>query len=1000
MARRTTLDDAEARAPVAEELFEPPDWAVAHGRSRAALRMAAIGVRRTWPLLIAVSLGMLAAVTLICTAPVYSALSSEVQLQHTLAAQASTDINTEALVTSFTVSKDNANAIDQRMAGLAQTYYSGFAPTSTSYVTGTQPMLIPEINGNNTSDPAHPLLLPGAQATIFGYDLAQAGPHMKLFAGRLPQETPAGQPPEALVTTKLPNVHVGDTIKLTMFGGHDQSTVVKVVGVWYPKDERDPFWNGRSFDTIIADAVNPPPPVYPIVFARTTFVSALTFAPQAPNERPLGMSLHYIYFTDPHRVTASTVDTTIAQIKAFRSHLNGDLPGSGGVFTVSLGTKLDAILGDLQRQFSLLSLPLYVIVAQVVGLALLFVVAMAGLLIEGQSAEIATLKSRGASGTQLLMSYTLQGVLLAALAALLGPILAAALSQTLVTAFIPSTAKLVNSQYLARAVASQSVWLPALLGALLSVLALLIAALRSARLDVLAFRREQGRGGQVPFWRRYYLDVALAVFCALGYLELGQFGGLNIREQLGTTDAQTGPDPLLLAAPALLLLAGALLTLRLFPLGAAIGARLAAQGRGATGMLAFSQVARVSGAFGRLTLLLTLSVGVGLFALNYQASLGRNVADRAAYVAGADELLAVGTGAQPEAKMRQVLTVMPGVQGVTSVFRSDAHSQDSALIIGTLAIDPATFAGASNWRDDYATQPLDTLLREMAAHAQGANAGDTDHPIWTLVSSTFADSHHLRPGDRFQRNPSEAPGQLDFIVGAVVTQFPTMYDTYPDGYMIVPIGDYFAAIANPNIGAGSGQQPNEYWLRTTADTHAAAARTKALGDAALAVTSVTSRRALQTQYQEDPLTAGMTGLLLIGALAAAALAILGAIAQSALTARQRTQQFAILRTLGMSGGQLVRMLLSEQTIVYCFGLLGGTALGLALSSATLPYLQFSSSIIDPDQANIPSYLFVFNTPGAALFYGALAVAFLLSLLLAARVAATVGLGRTLRLGED
>jgi ABC-type antimicrobial peptide transport system permease subunit len=102
----------------------------------------------------------------------------------------------------------------------------------------------------------------------------------------------------------------------------------------------------------------------------------------------------------------------------------------------------------------------------------------------------------------------------------------------------------------------------------------------------------------------------------------------------------------------------------------------------------------------------------------------------------------------------------------------------------------------------------------------------------------------------------------------------------------------------------------------------------------------------------------------------------------------------------MSGGQLVRMLLSEQTIVYCFGLLGGTALGLALSSATLPYLQFSSSITNPDQANIPAYLFVFNTPGAALFYGALAVAFLLSLLLAARVAATVGLGKTLRLGED
>jgi len=1001
MARRTAVDETAEQTPADAELFEPPDWNLARGGSRASLRMALIGVRGSWPLLIAVSLGMLVAVTLICAAPLYTALSSEVKLQHTLAAQAPADINTEALISSFAVSKANADAIDQRMADLAETYYSGFAPTSTSYAQGSQPLLIPEINGKIPTDPAHPTLPPNSQAQILGYDLAQAGPHMKLFAGRLPQEVAPGQPPEALITTKMPNMHVGDTIKLAMFGGHDQTVVVKVVGVWYPKDEADPFWNGHSFDTVVSGQEPPPPSNYPLLFRRATFASTLTFAPQAPAERPMGMTLHYVYFTDPQRITAPTIGATIGQIKAFRSHINGDLPGGGGVFTVNLGTKLDAILGDLQRQFSILSLPLYVIVAQVVGLALLFVVAMAGLLIEGQSGEIATLKSRGASGTQLLVSYTLQGILLAALAALAGPALAAALSQALVTSFIPSASRLISGQYLARAVASQSVWLPALLGASLSVLALVVAALRSARLDVLAFRREQGRGVQTPFWRRYCLDVALVVLCALGYLELGQFGGLNIREQLGDANAQSGPDPLLLAAPGLLLLAGALVTLRLFPLGAALGARLAARGRGATAMLAFAQVARVSSAFGRLTLLLTLSVGVGVFALNYQSSLARNVADRAAYITGADELVTVGSGAPQDAAMAKRLAALPGVQGVTGVFRSHAFSsEDVTAVCGTLAVDPATFAGVSNWRADYAAQPLAMLMSEMGAHAQGQSAGDVDHPIWALVDSTFADTYHLRPGDRFHRISVEGPGQITFVVGAVVAQFPTMYDVYAGGYIIVPVNDYVTAIANPAVGSGAGQKPNEYWLQTTADTGAAAARAQALGDPALSVTAMTSQRALLRQYQEDPLTAGMAGLLLVGALTAAALAIIGAIAQSALTARQRTQQFAVLRTLGMSGGQLARMLLSEQMIVYFFGLLGGTALGLALSTATLPYLQFSSAISDPDQAGIPSYLFVFNAPGAAFFYGALVVAFLISLLLASRVAATIGLGRALRLGED
>jgi putative ABC transport system permease protein len=1005
MARRTAMDESAERAPVADELFEAPDWGGARPSARASLRMAAISVRRTWPLLIAVSVGMLVAITLICTAPLYTTLASEVELQHTLASSAPAEINTEALITSFAVSKGNADAIDQRMAGLAQTYYSGFAPTSTSYAQGNQPLLIPEINGKDPTAPAHPVLPPNSSAQILGYDMAQAGPHMQVFAGRLPQDTPAGQPPEALVTTKMLNVHVGDTIKLRMYGGLDQSVVVKVVGVWYPKDEGDPFWNSHSFDTPPADGEPPPPQIYPILFSKTTFVSSLGFPVRSSSERPMGMALHYVYFTQPQRVTTDTMGATISQIKAFRSHVNGDLPGASGVFTVNFGTKLDTILGDLQRQFAILSLPLYVVVAQVVGLALLFIVAMASLLIEGQSGEIATLKSRGASGTQLLISYTVQGVLLAALAAMIGPALAAALSQTLVMTFIPSAARLasgpLDGQYLARAVASQSVWLPALVGALLSVLALVVAALRSARLDVLAFRREQGRGGQVPFWRRYYLDVALAALCALGYLELGQFGGLNIRAQLGDANTQSGPDPLLLAAPGLLLLAGALLTLRLFPLGAALGARLSAQGRGATGMLAFSQMARVSSAFGRLTLLLTLSVGLGVFALNYQASLARNVVDRAAYVAGADELVAVGSGAQDPSIMRKRLAAIPGVQGVTTVFRSHADTTEEPIgTVGVLAVDPASFASVANWRDDYAAQPLGALMSEMGAHAQGKAAGDADHPIWALINSTFAATYHLRPGDHFHRNPAESQGQISFVVGAVVTQFPTMYDDSTNGYLVAPISDYLTAIVNPAVGAGAGQSPNEYWLHTSPDTRAAAARTKALGDVALAVTSVISRRAVLAQFQEDPLTSGMTGLLLVGAMTAAALAIIGAIAQSALTARQRTGQFAILRTLGMSGGQLSRMLLSEQTIVYFFGLLGGTALGLALSTATLPYLQFSSSISDPDQAGVPAYLFVFNAPGAAIFYGALALAFLVSLLLAARVAASIGLGRTLRLGED
>ena len=286
----------------------------------------------------------------------------------------------------------------------------------------------------------------------------------------------------------------------------------------------------------------------------------------------------------------------------------------------------------------LLAQPLYVVVALVVGLALLFIAVLGGLLVEGQAGEIATLKSRGASVPQLLSNVAVQSVVLAIIAAVAGPFLAVLVSLAIVRIFVPAAASLANGlgpSYLNGLIPPRQVILPAVIGALLAEVALLIAAWQATRLDVLAFRRAQGRESSTSFWRRYYLDLGLALLCVVGYLELGQFGGLDVRSQLGQTT--TGPDILQLAAPALLLLAGALIALRVFPLAMSLGATIAARGRGATGLLAFAQVARGSSLFARLTLLLLLSVGIGFFALTFQSSLARASGDRAAFLAGADQ---------------------------------------------------------------------------------------------------------------------------------------------------------------------------------------------------------------------------------------------------------------------------------------------------------------------------------------------------------------------------
>src|SRR5260370_38416724 len=101
---------------------------------------------------------------------------------------------------------------------------------------------------------------------------------------------------------------------------------------------------------------------------------------------------------------------------------------STGLFTtrVSLATRLEAIIEDVQRQFALLELPLDVVVSQVLGLTLLFILVISALLVETHAAEIAVLKSRGASGMQVVLGFTMQGGLLGALPSVGGLVIAVA----------------------------------------------------------------------------------------------------------------------------------------------------------------------------------------------------------------------------------------------------------------------------------------------------------------------------------------------------------------------------------------------------------------------------------------------------------------------------------------------------------------------------------------------------------------------------------------------
>jgi len=285
-------------------------------------------------------------------------------------------------------------------------------------------------------------LYPGLPAAFdYGNDPASAVPHMRLIAGRFPHDTAPGQLPEILITQEMyeeTNLHLGQTLTLGPLWkpAYQNGLPVpngprlhfRVVGMWEPRDPNDPYWNGRTFSVLgVPPGVQLP---FPILMTTQTLLTDFSAFPT------LTLFQHWVSYLQPNRVSIASLDADHAAITRLRNALDGTLVGQQGITLADVNTQLDQIITNIQGQQRLLTLPLYLVVAQIVGLALLYVAALASLLIERQAAEIAILRSRGASHLQLLALFVPQGVTLSLLMAVVSPLTAATASLTLVRAAI------------------------------------------------------------------------------------------------------------------------------------------------------------------------------------------------------------------------------------------------------------------------------------------------------------------------------------------------------------------------------------------------------------------------------------------------------------------------------------------------------------------------------------------------------------------------------------
>ncbi|RCH68539.1 ABC transporter permease [Streptomyces sp. SDr-06] len=347
-------------------------------------------------------------------------------------------------------------------------------------------------------------------------------------------------------------------------------------------------------------------------------------------------------------------------------------PAFGGNATAV--TSLPEILDRADRSLLVSRSTLLIVALQLVLLAGYALLLVARLLSSERSGETELLRARGGSRRQITWLAAAEALLLAAPAALVAPLLAGPL-----TRLIAGQGALARAGLHLDTSTTATVWLVAALVALGCALAVVAPALPAGSL------RRGGRAGALPAPVRAGADIGLLVIAGVAYWQLDRqtsgSGAINADASGGL-----GIDPLLVTAPALALLAGTVLVLRLLPPAARLAERRAAGGRGLSTALAGWQFSRRPLRGAGPVLLLVLAVAMGLLTLGQSATWNRSQRDQADFRAGTD-IRVLGSTVSPFGQAGSYDAV-PGVRTVAPAARGSMAL--SAGRSGTLlALDTA-----------------------------------------------------------------------------------------------------------------------------------------------------------------------------------------------------------------------------------------------------------------------------------------------------------------------
>ncbi len=652
----------------------------------ATLRLVLARIRADWVVTAAAGLVILVATTLLASGLIYADAVTLQGLRRSLDDAPVRTVNLQATTRLAPVQLTAADPAVRRTVASALP-----VPATILRVQESDTFALPI----QPPDGVHNLAVFGAYQDVAG--------HATLTQGRWPAARPgtAGRMDAAIpaLLASEQDVALGDELRMPSRLDASLVVTVRVIGIYRIDDREDPYWWEEPMALAGATVSTNYTTYGPLILADGDFPSVITGGAAAVDWR---------IFPD-----LGTVDLDgLAPLKAAVNRLPGAINAAvrrvvSGAPQITVATGLGPKIDDLEAALLATRTGVLLLLIQLVALAAYALLLTAGLMVEQRRVESAMLHARGASSRQLVVLALLEGLFLAVPAAAVAPWLAAVALR-----LFNRVGPLADIGLTLDPQVSLAAYLVAGFGALLAVAALVAPAIRAAR-SLTAASQAKGRQGSRGVAQRVGLDLALVVAAGVGLWQLRLYGGAitsSVRGGLGI-------DPLLVAAPAIGLIAGSILALRLIPLLAQGAEAVVSRRRTAVASLGAWQLARRPLRYSRSALLLTLTVALGGFATLYISTWTSSQRDQAARQVGADIRVDPDhrNGAIPLGALGSAYASLPGGPVAMPVRRDNVNVFAAGASAQLLSLDAVLAPQVVAWRADSAAEPLDRLMAPLAA---------------------------------------------------------------------------------------------------------------------------------------------------------------------------------------------------------------------------------------------------------------------------------------------